>query len=134
VKPALDYCNRSRLGSTRRAADSSGALLQLHGPVLHQGYEFVVYFLVPAPDEDRDVRVLRGVVARPESQNYGGCLVTTGTSGSEVRGGGSAEEGMASEKHFSIEPEARSIFAVSSPPRHFLFSCLIVLACRGAAL
>jgi hypothetical protein len=30
-------------------------------------------------------RVSKGVVARPESQNYGGCLVTTGTSRSDVR-------------------------------------------------
>jgi hypothetical protein len=26
------------------------------------------------------------VAARPESQNYGGCLVTTGTSGRQMRG------------------------------------------------
>ena len=35
---------------------------------------------------DRVVRVSKGVMARPESKNYGGCLVATGTSGSEVRG------------------------------------------------
>ena len=35
---------------------------------------------------DRVVRVSKGGVARPDSQNRGGGLVTTGASGSEVRG------------------------------------------------
>jgi hypothetical protein len=65
-----------RRATSRETVAAMGELAYRHTPVIC--YDF--------RQSDRVVRVSEGVVACQEPQNYAGCLVTTGTSGSEVRG------------------------------------------------